>query len=181
MSLVLFRNGKLFDGLAAETRDGMEVLVEDDRIKAISDTRISATDARVVDLGGRTLMPGLIDAHFHAVAADPNIGHVRQAHRRDRAGAGRDRARTAPLYTRSHGFHPGDSPRRGATYPDRRRHAAVDGHSVGLCIQPALPQGFRVLSGRAPGAHGRRRYPGGLLVVRRSAGTGRRRTLREAP
>ncbi len=76
MSLVLFRNGKLFDGLGAESRDGLEVLVEDDRIKEISDTPISATSARVVDLGGRTLMPGLIDAHFHAVAADPNISHV---------------------------------------------------------------------------------------------------------
>ncbi|TFH47061.1 MAG: amidohydrolase family protein, partial [Lysobacterales bacterium] len=58
MSLVLFRNGKLFDGLAAETRDGLEVLVEDTRIKEVSDTPISAATARVVDLGGRTLMPG---------------------------------------------------------------------------------------------------------------------------
>lgn len=76
MSLVLFRNGKLFDGLAVETRDGLEVLVEDTRIKEVSDTPISAATARVVDLGGRTLMPGLIDAHFHAVAADPNIVQV---------------------------------------------------------------------------------------------------------
>ena len=76
MSLVIFRNGKLFDGLWAETLDGLEVLVENDRIKEVSDKPISATTARVVDLGGRTLMPGLIDAHFHAVAADPNIGRV---------------------------------------------------------------------------------------------------------
>ena len=76
MSLVLFRNGKLFDGLGAETRNGLEVLVEDDRIKEVSETPISAAAARVVDLAGRTLMPGLIDAHFHAVAADPNIGNV---------------------------------------------------------------------------------------------------------
>lgn len=76
MSLVLFRNGKVFDGLAAQTRGGLEVLVEDARIKEVSDRPISAATARVVDLGGRTLMPGLIDAHFHAVAADPNIVQV---------------------------------------------------------------------------------------------------------
>jgi len=76
MSLVLFRNGKVFDGLAAESRGGFEVLIENDRIKEVSDKPISAADARVVDLEGRTLMPGLIDAHFHAVAADPNISHV---------------------------------------------------------------------------------------------------------
>lgn len=76
MSLVLFRNGRLFDGLASETRDGFEVLVEEGRIKELSDRPIVASAARVVDLAGRTLMPGLIDAHFHAVAADPNIAHV---------------------------------------------------------------------------------------------------------
>lgn len=76
MSLVLFRNGRLFDGLGAESREGFEVLVEGARIKEVADTPISASGARVVDLAGRTLMPGLIDAHFHAVAADPNIGHV---------------------------------------------------------------------------------------------------------
>ena len=76
MSQVLFRNGKLFDGLGTECRDGQEVLIEHDRIKEISDTPLSAPSARVVDLAGRTLMPGLIDAHFHAVAADPNIGQI---------------------------------------------------------------------------------------------------------
>ena len=76
MSLVLFRNGVLFDGVGAEPRPGLEVLVEDERIKEVADTPIAASAARVVDLGGRTLMPGLIDAHFHAVAADPNISHV---------------------------------------------------------------------------------------------------------
>jgi imidazolonepropionase-like amidohydrolase len=76
MSLVLFRNAKVFDGLTAQTRDGLEVLVEGERIKEVSDRPISASTARVVDVGGRTLMPGLIDAHFHAVAADPNIVQV---------------------------------------------------------------------------------------------------------
>ncbi len=76
MSLVLFRNGRLFDGLGAESREGFEVLVEGERIKEVADSAISASGARVVDLAGRTLMPGLIDAHFHAVAADPNIGNV---------------------------------------------------------------------------------------------------------
>ena len=48
MSLVLFRNGKVFDGLAAESRDGFEVLIENDRIKEVSDTPISVADARIV-------------------------------------------------------------------------------------------------------------------------------------
>ena len=75
MSLLLFRNGAVFDGTGDETVPGLEVLVEGERIREVSDARIRARGARVVDLAGRTLMPGLIDAHFHAVAADPSV-HV---------------------------------------------------------------------------------------------------------
>ena len=76
MTLTLFRGGRLFDGTSAETRDGLEVLVEGARIKEVSDRPVQASDARVVELGGRCLMPGLIDAHFHALAADPNLAGV---------------------------------------------------------------------------------------------------------
>ena len=37
MASTLFRNGLLFDGLSEEARAGFEVLVEDDRIAAVSD------------------------------------------------------------------------------------------------------------------------------------------------
>ena len=76
MTLTLFRGGLVFDGTGAETREGLEVLVEDARIKEVSDRPIRAAEARVVELGGRCLMPGLIDAHFHAVAADPKLARV---------------------------------------------------------------------------------------------------------
>ncbi len=76
MTLTLFRGGLVFDGTDTEARQGLEVLVEGARIKEVSDRPIQAAEARVVDLGGRCLMPGLIDAHFHAVAADPNLARV---------------------------------------------------------------------------------------------------------
>ena len=52
---------------------------------------------------------------------------------------------------------------------------------AGCAFKPPLSQGFRVLSRRAPGSHGRGRHPGGLLVVRRSAGAGRWRNLTQTP
>ncbi len=76
MSLTLFRGGLVFDGAGAEARDGLEVLVEGARIKEVSDRPIGAQGARVVELGGRCLMPGLIDAHFHALAAVPDLSAV---------------------------------------------------------------------------------------------------------
>ena len=76
MAATLFRNLRLFDGLADALAEGMEVLVEGDRIKEIADRPIVASTARVIDCGGRTLMPGLIDAHVHAYGVDADLGRL---------------------------------------------------------------------------------------------------------
>jgi len=73
-SAIVLENARLFDGLGREPRDGMHVEVADDRVVQISETPIRGEAARRLDLAGRTLMPGLIDAHVHAVAATPNLG-----------------------------------------------------------------------------------------------------------
>lgn len=70
--MILFENARLWDGFAEEARPGMSVLVEGEVIREVSDRPISATATRV-DLRGRTLMPGLIDAHVHVVASLANI------------------------------------------------------------------------------------------------------------
>ena len=73
MAAILFRNARLVDGLADTSREGVDVLVVDDRIAEISDApmeRPDLPDLRVIELAGLTLMPGLIDAHVHASAAE---------------------------------------------------------------------------------------------------------------
>ena len=72
----LFRHGRIFDGRSEELLEDVEVLVERGRIVEVSDVPIRSGTAEVVDLRGRTLMPGLIDAHFHAIAASPDLGAV---------------------------------------------------------------------------------------------------------
>ena len=50
------------------------VLVDGDRIAAVgaaTELRKRSPDARVIDLGSRTLLPGLIDAHTHVMARIP--------------------------------------------------------------------------------------------------------------
>ena len=64
-----FANARLFDGTTAPVREGAALLVEDGRIAAIAAGGDAPPEgARVIDVGGRTLMPGLIDAHQHATA-----------------------------------------------------------------------------------------------------------------
>ncbi len=76
MAMTLFQNGALFDGISGEIEENIHVLVENDIIREVSDTPIKASDAQILDLAGKTLMPGMIDAHFHAIAADPDISKI---------------------------------------------------------------------------------------------------------
>ncbi len=73
MSLVLFRNAQLLDPTRADLADGISVLVEGDRVREVSSRPIKAPGAVVIDCGGRTLMPGLIDCHVHVFLSEVNI------------------------------------------------------------------------------------------------------------
>ena len=66
MKFVVFKNARVFDGIHEDCPEGMQVLVEAGVIREVSEKPIKASDAHVIDVGGRTLMPGLIDAHVHA-------------------------------------------------------------------------------------------------------------------
>ncbi|MEX2201175.1 MAG: amidohydrolase family protein [Dongiaceae bacterium] len=73
MGLLLLRNAALVDANAPERRPGIEVLIEGDTIREVSDRPIASANAQAIDLGGRTLMPGLIDAHVHVIAVTTDL------------------------------------------------------------------------------------------------------------
>lgn len=68
---VLFRNVRVFDGKADRLTAATSVLVRGNRIAAIGPTDSASPGATVVDGEGRTLMPGLIDAHWHVMLVRP--------------------------------------------------------------------------------------------------------------
>jgi imidazolonepropionase-like amidohydrolase len=74
MTSFLFFGGRFLDPRRGESIDGLEVLVEGDRVKEVSDRPLAAASATRIDLAGRTLMPGLIDAHLHIFLSEVNIG-----------------------------------------------------------------------------------------------------------
>lgn len=76
MTQTLFRNARIFDGHSGDCPERMQVLVEDGTIREVTSEPIKAADAHVIDVGGRTLMPGLIDAHIHACASDVSVQKV---------------------------------------------------------------------------------------------------------
>jgi len=63
---ILFINVNVWDGKSEKLAIGMNVLVEDNMVKTMSPRNIAASrDTRVIEGGGRTLMPGLIEMHTH--------------------------------------------------------------------------------------------------------------------
>jgi len=73
---IKFENCDLFDGVSDELRRGMHVLVADGVIAEVSEAALTSEAEAVVDATGRTLMPGLIDAHVHITAASPNLAQL---------------------------------------------------------------------------------------------------------
>src|SRR5215475_13656813 len=81
----LFQNVRIFDGKSSNLSAPSNVLVQGNVIERISTSPIAAeAGTRVIDGGGRTLMPGLIDMHWHAmfIALPPaetltgDVGHT---------------------------------------------------------------------------------------------------------
>jgi imidazolonepropionase-like amidohydrolase len=61
----LLRSARVFDGVSAQPHDGWSVLVDGDRITAVGPNLAAPPSARVIDLSGMTLMPGMIEGHSH--------------------------------------------------------------------------------------------------------------------
>jgi imidazolonepropionase-like amidohydrolase len=78
MAQTLFRNLALLDPHWDSPRGGYEVLIEGDTIREVSSKPIKARDARVVDCGRRTLMPGLIDSHVHVFLSEVYIRRLEE-------------------------------------------------------------------------------------------------------
>jgi imidazolonepropionase-like amidohydrolase len=72
----LFKNARVFDGRADEANTRRSVLVVGNRIEKIGDTVVAPDKATIIDADGRTLMPGLIDAHWHAMLVRPTAAEA---------------------------------------------------------------------------------------------------------
>ena len=82
---VLFRDVRLIDGVADAARPHVDVVVVGELIESVSDhdpARAVQPGTSVVEGSGRTLLPGLIDAHAH-YTFDPTEGSLQAIALRD--------------------------------------------------------------------------------------------------
>ena len=140
MESTLFKNAALLDPARPELLEDHDVLVENGLVE-VSDRPLSAASARVIDLKGKTLMPGLIDLHVHVIAVQLNLPQQMAMPNVLVT------FRSAPILR--------DMLRRGYTTV---RDAGGAGHAFKVAVEQGLVQGPRLfVSGRAlsqTGGHG---------------------------
>jgi imidazolonepropionase-like amidohydrolase len=76
MAATIFANCAVLDGTSKQRREDHHVLVEGAHIREVSERSIRSGAAETIDLAGRTLMPGLIDAHVHVLAVDAALARL---------------------------------------------------------------------------------------------------------
>lgn len=74
---LLLANAAVIDGTGAPVEHGMTIAIQGRRITAVypAGSRPNPANATVLDLGGKYVIPGLIDAHVHITDAEPDIPH----------------------------------------------------------------------------------------------------------
>jgi imidazolonepropionase-like amidohydrolase len=78
-SVIIFENVRIFDGKSDSLSANMNVLIRGSTIEKISKDPIPVNlgiGTRTIVGGGRTLMPGLIDMHWHAMMVRPTVADL---------------------------------------------------------------------------------------------------------
>lgn len=85
MTLLRIKAGRLFDGERLHAAGPLNILVRGDRIAEVTGQAEGASEplsgeARELDASSLTLLPGLIDAHFHPVSASFDVASIDRTH-----------------------------------------------------------------------------------------------------
>lgn len=70
---LLIRNATVLDSRRGLLRPQCQILVEGERIAALTHEPVNMEGVPVLDVGGRIVLPGLIDAHVHVIAASHDL------------------------------------------------------------------------------------------------------------
>jgi imidazolonepropionase-like amidohydrolase len=95
MAQLLIRCGRVFDGERLRPEPDLCIEVRDGRIASIGPARDDQAGVATIDARDYTVLPGLIDAHFHAVSASLDVASIDRIHPSHRALGARDHLEAA--------------------------------------------------------------------------------------
>jgi imidazolonepropionase-like amidohydrolase len=157
---ILLRPALVFDGVDRQPHAGWSVLVDGERIAAAGPNVTAPAGARVIDLPGATLMPGLIEGHSHLFLHpynetlwDDQVLHEPLALRTARAVVQAERTLQAGFTTER------DLGTEGAGFADAGLKQAID---LGIVPGPRLLVATKAIVAR--GAYGPKGFEPGVLI-----------------
>jgi imidazolonepropionase-like amidohydrolase len=157
---ILLRPARVFDGVNVQPHEGWSVLVEGDRIAAAGPNVSAPAAAKVIDLPGATLIPGMIEGHSHLFLHpynetlwDDQVLHEPLALRTARAVVQAERTLDAGFVTER------DLGTEGAGFADVGLKQAID---QGIVLGPRLLVATRAIVAR--GAYGPKGYEPGVPI-----------------
>jgi imidazolonepropionase-like amidohydrolase len=95
MSQLLIRCGRVFDGERLRPEPDLCIEVRDGRIASIAPARHGQAAIATIDARDCTVLPGLIDAHFHAVSPSLDVAAIDRMHPSHRALGAREHLEAA--------------------------------------------------------------------------------------
>jgi imidazolonepropionase-like amidohydrolase len=157
---ILLRPARIFDGVNAAPHEGWTVLIDGDRIVAVGASVAAPASARIIDLPGTTLVPGMIEGHSHLFLHpynetlwDDQVLHEALALRTARAVVQAERTLQAGFTTER------DLGTEGAGFADVGLRQAID---QGIVRGPRLLVATKAIVAR--GAYGPKGFEPGLVI-----------------
>jgi len=157
---LVLRPARVFDGVDPQPHEGWTVVIEGDRIAAAGPAVAAPANARVIDLPGSTLMPGMIEGHSHLFLHpyneklwDDQVLHEPLALRTARAVVHAERTLAAGFTTER------DLGTEGAGFADAGLRQAID---QGIVPGPRLLVATKAIVAR--GAYGPKGYEPGVPI-----------------
>ena len=157
-SLLALQSARVIDGTGAPLREAATVTIAEGRVVHVASGPPPA-DARVIDLEGRTLLPGLVDAHVHLSSLDGDV---------------RDVEEYALAHAASQMLEGGITTVRDLGSYGRSLFRLREAISLGLCRGPRLVLCGQIVAATSPGG---RAFPG--MYCEADGPDGMRRAVRE--
>jgi imidazolonepropionase-like amidohydrolase len=73
--MLILKNARVLDVNHERDEAKYSIVIDGNTIKQVTREPVSLDGAQIVDVGGRTVMPGLIDCHAHVIASVAHLGN----------------------------------------------------------------------------------------------------------
>jgi imidazolonepropionase-like amidohydrolase len=73
--MLILKNARVLDADHEHDDGRYSIVVDGDTIRDVTREPVAAEGARVIDVGGKTVMPGMIDCHAHVIASVAHLGN----------------------------------------------------------------------------------------------------------